>query len=273
MASDTTSWPPLRGDEAELFHAYQPILSEAVSGYVRTAEANVDDACAYAWSQFMRYQPDRDANWRGWLFRVAQREALRLQKQQERELPTAGDALPQALGEVVDPHDRAKEHAQLRDAIDLLGRLKPRLREVTLLNAIGMKFHEIADAKGISQTRVDQLRRRAQVELYAAAAEQRSERGHDAPRAARLAQLERDTPDWLLEKIGRPPRGRKHPVANLLAWRRAAVALDDLRQAREDTLSRPAEGGQLVRLRERAERATAHFQELRHPELVLSRER
>jgi DNA-directed RNA polymerase specialized sigma24 family protein len=72
--------PPLRlrGDEADLFLAYNDELVRTVRGCVVGHPADIEDACAFAWVQFMRYQPDRDRHWRGWLVRTAQREAWRL---------------------------------------------------------------------------------------------------------------------------------------------------------------------------------------------------
>ena len=50
-------------------------------------------------------------------------------------------------------------------------------------------------------------------------------------RAERLWQLERNPPEWLIERIGEPSRTRKsegHAAARR-EWRRAAIALDDYR--------------------------------------------
>src|SRR4051794_37482455 len=76
------STPAARGDEAELFEAYSHELIRAVAGAViKTTPQVIEDACAFAWAQFIEHQPDRDRNWRGWLFRTAQREAWRLQRE------------------------------------------------------------------------------------------------------------------------------------------------------------------------------------------------
>ena len=62
----------------------QPVGDVMVDGViplratVNSSLETADDACAFAWVQFMREQPDREQSWRGWLFRVAQREAWRL---------------------------------------------------------------------------------------------------------------------------------------------------------------------------------------------------
>jgi DNA-directed RNA polymerase specialized sigma24 family protein len=42
----------------------------------------VDDACAYAWTQFLHYQPDRNRGWRSWLITTAEREAWRLHRKE-----------------------------------------------------------------------------------------------------------------------------------------------------------------------------------------------
>jgi len=53
---------------------------------VNTSPDIVDDACNFAWMEFMRCQPDRDRNWRSWLVTTAQREAWRLHADDTRDL-------------------------------------------------------------------------------------------------------------------------------------------------------------------------------------------
>ena len=48
-------------------------LFRSIRQAVHSTLETTDDACAFAWLQFLREQPDRDQSWRGWLFRVAQR--------------------------------------------------------------------------------------------------------------------------------------------------------------------------------------------------------
>src|SRR5919202_6485508 len=69
-----------RGDEAELFEAYHEQLLRGVAASVDAPRELIEDACVFAWAQFLEHQPDRDRNWRGWLFRVAQREAWALNR-------------------------------------------------------------------------------------------------------------------------------------------------------------------------------------------------
>ena len=61
-ASDSPPGP--RGDEAELFRAYDDKLMHVVERSVHgVSQQTIEDACAFAWAQFMAYQPDRDRNW------------------------------------------------------------------------------------------------------------------------------------------------------------------------------------------------------------------
>jgi len=63
---------PQQGDEAELFELFNDELMGRVARSVRTSPETIKDACSIAWMQFLRYQPDRDQEWRGWLFRTAE---------------------------------------------------------------------------------------------------------------------------------------------------------------------------------------------------------
>jgi hypothetical protein len=73
------------------------------------------------------------------------------------------------------------------------------------------------------------------------------ERRHDldrpmaSPRAARLRDLEEAPPAWLRGAIGTCPYRSKSNSATILAWRRAALAIDDYRvdhryDSREDAI-------------------------------------
>src|SRR3954447_25244838 len=73
--------PAARGDEAELFRSYNDELLRTVAANVHhTSPQVIEDACAFAWAQFLQEQPDRDRNWQGWLFRTAQRQAWALNR-------------------------------------------------------------------------------------------------------------------------------------------------------------------------------------------------
>ena len=78
---DSADFPPARGDEADLFRAFHATLMRSVARSVGTSSPQVvEDACAFAWAAFLERQPDRDRNWRGWLYRTAERHAWRLER-------------------------------------------------------------------------------------------------------------------------------------------------------------------------------------------------
>ena len=78
--SDPDHVPPPRGDEAELFRRFNGRLMAHITDVVRfTTRHTVEDACAHAWAQFLRLQPDRDSC-EGWLVRTAEREAWALER-------------------------------------------------------------------------------------------------------------------------------------------------------------------------------------------------
>jgi len=80
--------PEPRGDEGELFREFNDQLMRAISRNVRVSSPQVvEDACALAWSRFLVCQPDRDRHWQGWLFRVAQHECWRIEREAQAHVP------------------------------------------------------------------------------------------------------------------------------------------------------------------------------------------
>ena len=83
--------PSLLGDEADLFRDYHPRLVRIVQRRTNAPREIIDDACAYAWQQFLQHQPDRERNWQGWLVTTAEREAWRLRAAEARNLSLSLD--------------------------------------------------------------------------------------------------------------------------------------------------------------------------------------
>ena len=92
--------PPIRfrGDEPELYLAYNHVLNGLIRRDVGAALEDIEDACQFAWIQFFRYQPDRDRNWRAWLYRTAQREAWRLTAVRRSEVSIEPETGPAGVG-------------------------------------------------------------------------------------------------------------------------------------------------------------------------------
>jgi hypothetical protein len=106
--ADQDPRPRARGDEAEMFEAYSHELISAVSAAVRrTTPQAIEDACAFAWAQFMEHQPDRTGTGRDGGSRTAQREARRLAREIGLPMPIRDvEEKPGDNWVPVDPHDR-----------------------------------------------------------------------------------------------------------------------------------------------------------------------
>ena len=197
----------LRGDEADLFLAFNDELVRADGGAVRAHPADVEDACAIAWVQFMPHQPSRQSRWQGWLFRTAQREAWRLSAlRPEVTFTHYGDPELGTVPEPADPRDRLEERLEFQAALEELRKLPPRLQEVVLIRSQVSRHRDVAEIMGVNTARVGHL-----LQNVGVAMQQLAERRHEAdrpmasPRAARLRDLEDDPPAWLVNTIGRLP--------------------------------------------------------------------
>ena len=232
--ADPRQRPPAHGDEAELFRSYNDELMLRVAGNVRGAPKEViEDACSFAWTAFLEYQPERERNWRGWMFRTAQRQAWELLRRARDR--GADELLPYEdnLATTTNPVDEIEQRSDVREALSVLAELPPRLQRIAVLKAIGLKQREISEITGDSPTRVGRLLVNAHDRVHDILAERAHDREPFSPRAERLWDLEHRPPDWLIAKIGRPLKPRRKmagETVRLRLWRRAALALDDYRE-------------------------------------------
>lgn len=145
----STSCPvPLRGDETDLFTRYSRRVRAAVRRAVRTDDATIEDACAFAWLQLIRNQPRRESVY-PWLCKVAIREAWRLNSWHSRDLElTAPDA-------VLGGFDHIEISMAARDALATLAALPERQRACVALSASGWSYDEIAARSGTTFTNVN----------------------------------------------------------------------------------------------------------------------
>jgi RNA polymerase sigma factor (sigma-70 family) len=159
----------LRGDEDELFARYAARLARIVARQVRTSNANVEDACAFAWLQMLRYQPARETLL-SWLVRTGTREAVKLHRQAERDL--------EPVDEVT---DREGVQQTVEVCLDLLiaretlaaARLRPREAEILAAHASGFTYAEIAVQGGVTPRTVERQLLRARRKVRAAREGQR----------------------------------------------------------------------------------------------------
>lgn len=241
-----------RGDEAELFRAFNPeLMRDIAHALYGTSPDVVEDACSFAWSQFLLHQPDRDRNWQGWLFRTAQREGWRIAREgrEAQPLRTSDEERLTEFVDVADPRDPHAINERVNDAFSILEQLPPRLQRIAMLRALGLRHNEIGELTGDSKTKVAQLVGRANLEIYDILAERDHHERESSPRAERLWQLEHEQPKWLVDQLGRLPSRSRKSVSNstrLRAWRRAALALDDLRE-----LAGPSRFGETLTTRPR----------------------
>lgn len=162
MPTDHPHLRLLRGDEADVFDAHQLALRCAVRHAVTAPDAVVEDACAFAWLQFLRRQPDRATAF-AWLRTVAIRHAWRLTAREQRdvhleEVPAWEDLRGKdTTGPAVDARQT------LRDVAELPARQR---RCLTLLVS-GHTYDEIAHVTGTTRTNVNKQLTRARTNLRA----------------------------------------------------------------------------------------------------------
>jgi DNA-binding CsgD family transcriptional regulator len=143
------------------------------------------------------------------------------------------------VAEPADPRDVHAIRVDMADALERLQGLTVRQQRVLFLRSAGLRYDEIANVTGATLRQVDRLLARARARLYKQAAQREMETRPPTERAARLASFERDPPGWIVSRIGKPPGGFRGGAVALLAWRRAALAIDDYRRAHDLRLARP----------------------------------
>jgi hypothetical protein len=88
------------------------------------------------------------------------------------------------------------------EALTIISELQPRLQRVALLRALGHSHAQVRELTGDSATRMHQLVAQASHAIDEIRAERDHERRPFPPRAERLWDLENNTPEWLVGKIG-----------------------------------------------------------------------
>ena len=152
------------------------------------------DACAFAWVQFLREQPDREQNWQGWIHEGSARGVA---AERDRVAASATSRW-RWCGHRSDPRDRFDERVRFDAALQELKRLPPELQRVVLIRSQVWKQEDVAEVMGIKPDQVNGLLRAAAIQL-AEVNEDRHERERPvaSPRAARLRELEDEPPEWL----------------------------------------------------------------------------
>lgn len=131
--------PGPRGDEAELYHRLSAQLERAVRARVRGPAAAVEDACAFAWEQLLRYQPDRSEALFAWLVTVATHEGWRLVSVERRQAA----AEPAELDSVSGPERDLEARMRALEALGALAALRPAEQRLLALRAAGYSYREL----------------------------------------------------------------------------------------------------------------------------------
>ncbi len=167
---DARSPRPLRGDEAALYEAHHRDLPRLIARDMRSARPVViEDACAHAWTEFVRHQPERSCVI-GWLRVVARREAIR-QVQRDRLTGSLDAVIDAAHPEA--PRSRMADgqaRAEVLEAFGHVAALPECKRRAFTRQVAGFSYQEIAAQLGWTQRTVERnlLRARAQVRRDAA---------------------------------------------------------------------------------------------------------
>jgi RNA polymerase sigma factor (sigma-70 family) len=148
MAHDVPEPRMLRGDEAELYRAHEVALRAAVRHRIYGSDALIEDACAFAWLQLMRHQPDRGPTLFAWLRTVAVREAYRLyRKEVHHDLGN--------LGPDQEPAETLDIHLSTRSALRALATMSNHRQRIFLMHLSGLTYTEIAARLDITFTNVN----------------------------------------------------------------------------------------------------------------------
>jgi RNA polymerase sigma factor (sigma-70 family) len=185
-----------RGDEAALFLEHQRFLLRVTARRLGGSQELAEDACAFAWLQLLRCQPDREAV-AGWLRVVARNEGYRLLRTSRREPFLEDKPYPRCDGATGEPLDwqellpaavDTELAVEARELLRSLACLRWHQRTVLTMQLAGYSYKEIAQRLGKTYTWVNrhltegraELRRRRVRELEAAASTSTRSRGRSA---------------------------------------------------------------------------------------------
>ena len=160
------------GDEQALFRELHPPLRNHVRLLVRTSQANIEDACSFAFLQLLRYQPSRESVF-SWLLTVAVGEVVKLDQRgrRDRRLPAREDG-----GELDPVDERADPELWLEtlaalEAIAAAG-LTARQARIVALHAAGHTYESISEMLALSERTVERQLLSARRKLRSALTEQ-----------------------------------------------------------------------------------------------------
>jgi DNA-directed RNA polymerase specialized sigma24 family protein len=185
-----------------LFRAFNDDLTRVVTAAVRhVPHQTIEDACSFAWAQFLVHQPSRDRNWRSWLIRTAEREAWLLHRREGRADLRAFDGDVQMSRTDVSVPDAVQFKDDVDEALSLIKQLQPRLQRIAMMRGLGWRYSDISEVTGDSIARIGQLASIANQEIADRRLARLNASGVASPRVARLSELESHPPVWLTRRL------------------------------------------------------------------------
>jgi RNA polymerase sigma-70 factor (ECF subfamily) len=100
---------------------------------------------------------------RGWVFRVAHNEALKLRAKERHHAEISAEMEPVAEG--IDVEKRMVQDETRRRVQEAIAELSPQQQQVLQLRAAGLRYREIAETIGIGTSTVNEFMRRAVARL------------------------------------------------------------------------------------------------------------
>ena len=152
------------GAQHDLYVAYAKRLRRVVGSQVRTSDANLEDACSYAWTQLAATPLSREGSIFAWLATVAIRQALRLHRLDHRDI-REGDEMNLDALELPTASTAPADRMTLERMAEVLRTIHPRKRRMLLLHAAGFTYQEIATEHGVSVERARMLVYRARLQV------------------------------------------------------------------------------------------------------------
>ena len=148
---------------AALFARYERKLRARVRSIVSTSEANVEDACMYAWLMLLRHELDEVAEPYSWLTTIAVREAVKLERAERRTRPLVLDE----YGAQARPGEELAAHDLLAHAAAIIQEagLTARQLQMISLQLWGLSYEQIAVHTGDSRRTVERQILRARSKL------------------------------------------------------------------------------------------------------------
>jgi len=147
-------------DTGQLFHLYYARIARVIARIVNDP-GRAEELAADVFWKFIRNARAQHTNPAGWLYRAGIRRAVdELRRQQRRD---KYEKLFSFLGTVPSPeqlHSSVQDQQQVRG---VLAALKHRDSELLILRSEGLRYDEIAEILGVSETSIGTLLRRAQV--------------------------------------------------------------------------------------------------------------